>query len=183
MNEQEIQTRLRQAEPAFDPETAPAGYGERIRGLSARRARRRGAWFAGVAGCLAFAAALAVWRPSREQQAALAPPEKVDYAATLAALREAADDAQAVADAIRARRKLAAARGAAERSLTAPDPLVEIKLQVEATAARRFAEAERAAAEGDVRGAAHSYERVVTLFPSSRASALAQERLAHLHVN
>ncbi len=188
MNEHELRAQLQRAEPTPSLVDSPAGYGDRIRQLSARRRRRQTAFVAaGTAACLALVA-LVTWRPNREApQVVVAPvdvaPVEVDPAAQLIALRRAAGDAKAAADAIRARRKLAELEAAAERASIVPDPILLVELQVETTAARRLAEGERAAAAGDVRSAAQSYERVLALFPTSRASALAEERLAQLKIN
>ena len=82
-----------------------------------------------------------------------------------------------------ARRKLIEQREAAQRSLGQLDPLFEVEVHLETAAAMRFADAEQAAAAGDSARAAQSYERVVSLFPTSRASAAARDRLAQVQAN
>jgi hypothetical protein len=184
MNENELrQTLLEAAAPGTTP-AAPPEFGVRIRQLSTRRKRRRAALLTGAAACLALATAM-TFRPSDEAaKVVVAPPlQKQDYSQELAELRQAAEEAQAVADALRARRKLESTEEQSLTTQSAPDPLFAIKLQVETAAAQRFVEGERAAAAGDMRGAAASYERVVSLFPQSRASAMAQERLTQLNIN
>lgn len=188
MNEHELRAQLQRAEPTPSLADSPAGYGDRIRQLSARRRRRQmGLITASATACLALIAFVA-WRPNRAApEVVVAPvdvaPVEADPAAQLVAIRRAASDAKAAADAIRARRKLAELEAEAERASIVPDPILLVELQVETTAARRLAEGERAAAAGDVRSAAQSYERVLALFPTSRASALAEVRLAQLKIN
>lgn len=188
MNEYELRAQLQRAESSPSLADSPAGYGEQIRRLSARRKRQQmGLITAGATACLALAVVVA-WRTIRETpQVVVAPVDvatvEVDPTAQLVALRRAANDAKAAADTIRARRKLAELEAEAERASIMPDPILLVELQVETTAARRLAEGERAAAAGDVHSAAQSYERVLTLFPTSRASALAEERLAQLKIN
>jgi len=182
MNERELQALLQRAEGPASLADSPPGFGEQVRKLSARRRRRSVIVATGVAGCLVLAAVVAL-RPVREAQEVVVAPVELDDAARLIALRRAASDAKGAADAIRARRKLAELEAETERASVVPDPILLVELQVETTAARRLAEGERAAAAGDVRSAARSYERVVTLFPTSRASALAHERLAQLKMN
>lgn len=184
MNETELEQAMRDAASPGMTRTAPPEFGASIRRLSTRRKRRRAALLTGTAACLALAVAVALIPRDDAPKVVVAPPrQEQDYSQELAKLRQAAEEAQAVADALRARRKLEAKE---EESLTThsdPDPLFAIKLQVETAAAQRFVEGERAAAAGDMRGAAASYERVVSLFPQSRASAMAQERLTQLNIN
>lgn len=183
MNEHDFQAQLQRAEPSPSLADSPPGFGEQIRRLSARRKRRQTALItAGTAACLALAVVVA-WRPNREAPEVVVAPVELDPTAQLVAIRRAASDAKAAADAIRARRKLAELEAEAELASIVPDPILLVELQVESTAARRLAEGEKAAAAGDLRGAARSYERVLALFPTSRASTLAQERLAHLKIN
>lgn len=169
MNDERLEHALRQLDANNVAPRPPADFAAGVRRIVAQRRRRNATLAASGAVVLLVAASVFVFRPSAPQVASLDEQ--------LAALR---NEVRALDEKIDTQRTAQRQREERLQRLLRPDPRFEMQIHVETVAALRFAEAEQSAAAGDAAHAQACYERVVALFPQSRAGLAAQERIAHL---
>jgi hypothetical protein len=172
MNDERLEHALRQLDASNVAPQAPAEFGASVRRVVARRRRRSAT--VGTSGLLALlvASTLFLFRPST--------PGVMSLNDELASVR---NELRMLDEQIAEQRVAQAQREERLQRLLEPDPRFEMRIHVETVAALRFAEAEQSAAAGDNEHAQECYERVVALFPQSRAGVAAQKRIAHLERN
>jgi hypothetical protein len=178
MNDDELRRRMRAADGIGDSAKPPHGFGVQVRKIAGRRRQRRVAMVSGTA---LSAVLIAVWAFSPKRDT-LAPPVAIKPTVveelTLEEIRRAADEASALADAIRIQRKQHDALAAARTTLRRPVRTFEAELALNEAVAMRFSRAERLVAQGDWPAAAKSYERVIELLPDSSFAVDARTRLS-----
>jgi hypothetical protein len=176
MNDERLEHALRQFDASNVAPQTPSDFGASVRRIATRR-RRRNTTVA-VSGTLGLlvAATLLVFRPETPSSA----PKVASLDEQLATLR---NELRELDQTISVQRTAQEQREVRLQRLLEPNPRFEMQIHIETVAALRFAEAEQSAAAGDTTHAQECYERVVALFPQSRAGVAAQERIAHLERN
>ena len=189
MNDDRWESLLRAARPSACPQPAPsAGLAERVRGLQARRSRRRK--LAAGAAALGVLLGMAVYgvltlnglRETRDQDVAAGHKSAPDPEAIKAEIARLEAEARERQQAVRKMILADAARAVSARVQPeeyTPSPAELVGIEREKTAFLLVDRATQIGARAQAAAAAE-YRRVVKLFPNTQAARAAEERLKTL---
>ncbi len=180
---------LRRADLAAGEPPVPDDLAGRVRRKARRRRLAAISAGAGVTVLLAAAVAVALWpprpqtsRPTAQAPSAASHEEVLRLRAEITALRAEADSRAAVLNQVVARlRQQQDHLADLQRQLDRPDPLEQVRRQIDRTAYIMVYQADHSRGElGFVDSPEQTYRRVIELFPDSRWANVARERIAEM---